>query len=251
VSDAKRGPAPPRPAGLRDLVAALALLALAVAFVSFGNWQWRRAAESRATAESFAAAAAAEPLTELPSEPLEDAVRFRRLVATGHFVADRQVLLDNIVHDEAVGYDVLTPFAPAGGGPWLLVNRGWVAAPPDRSVLPSVTVDAAERTLVGRLERLPRPGLRLGAGAPVTASSWPVVLSYPTAATLAELLEKPVHDFELLLDQGEPDGYLRDWRAPGLAPERHIVYAGQWWLFAAGAAAASVALLWRLRRRKQ
>jgi cytochrome oxidase assembly protein ShyY1 len=116
-------------------------------------------------------------------------------------------------------------------------------------VLPVVDVAATERTIVGRVDRLPRPGLTLGAAPTPSEVSWPLVLSYPSAALLTALLREPVHDYELLLDPSEPDGYLREWRAPGLAPERHIVYAGQWWLFAAGAVAAACGLVWRIRKR--
>ena len=35
------------------------------------------------------------------------------------------------------------------------------------------------------------------------------------------------------LDPGAPDGYLREWQPPGLAPLRHLSYAIQWWCFAA------------------
>jgi cytochrome oxidase assembly protein ShyY1 len=239
----------PRPAGLRDWIAAAVLVALGVLFALLGNWQWRRATQSGAVAERFAATAAAPAAHELPSEPLAEAARFQRLEITGRFAPDRQILLDNIVHDEVAGYDVLTPLEPTDGGAWLLVNRGWVAAGPDRNALPTVAVDATERTIVGRVERLPRPGLRLGAPTGSSAGPWPLVLSYPTAESLTALLKAPVHDYQLLLDPSEPDGYMRDWRAPGLAPERHIMYAGQWWLFAAGAVAAAGGLAWRSRNR--
>jgi surfeit locus 1 family protein len=32
----------------------------------------------------------------------------------------------------------------------------------------------------------------------------------------------------VLLDAGEPDGYLRQWQAPGFPPIHHIGYAVQW-----------------------
>ena len=32
----------------------------------------------------------------------------------------------------------------------------------------------------------------------------------------------------VLLDAGEPDGYVRNWTAPGFPPMRHIAYAVQW-----------------------
>jgi surfeit locus 1 family protein len=32
----------------------------------------------------------------------------------------------------------------------------------------------------------------------------------------------------VLLDAGDPDGYLRQWHAPGFPPMRHVAYAVQW-----------------------
>ena len=37
----------------------------------------------------------------------------------------------------------------------------------------------------------------------------------------------------VLLDPGEPDGYVRDWSPPGFPPMRHIGYAVQWFAMAA------------------
>jgi cytochrome oxidase assembly protein ShyY1 len=46
----------------------------------------------------------------------------------------------------------------------------------------------------------------------------------------------------LLLDAGANDGYVRDWQAPVMSPERHLAYAGQWLLFGLGSIAAAVAV---------
>jgi surfeit locus 1 family protein len=77
------------------------------------------------------------------------------------------------------------------------------------------------------------------------------VVQFPTAEELAQRLGEPVLDYQLLLDPEEPDGFVREWRAPGVAPERNLSYAGQWWLFATGAFAAAVVLTVRTVRRKQ
>ncbi len=94
--------------------------------------------------------------------------------------------------------------------------------------------------MTGRVERLPRPGIKLGAGAADTATGGVAVVLYPTAHELGALLGEPVADYELLLDDAAADGYVRDWRAPGLAIERHLAYAGQWFLLALGAFGAGV-----------
>jgi len=50
----------------------------------------------------------------------------------------------------------------------------------------------------------------------------------------------------VLLDPGEPDGYLRQWQPPGFPPIRHIAYAVQW--FSLAAALIVIYIVTNLRR---
>ncbi len=232
----------------RTLIASFGLLLCSALFAVLGVWQLRRAEASRDLIERFAVMDATEPRHELPAA-LADSERFQRVSVRGSYAEEPQFLLDNRLHEGIAGYEVLTALELDGGGPWLLVNRGWVAADLDRRVLPSVAVAAGTRRVTGRLERLPRAGLRLGPGAPAEPVTGVAVVQYPTAAELATALDRPLRDYELLLDPGEPDGYLRDWRAPGLTPDRHLSYAGQWLLLSVGALAAAVTILIKSRKR--
>jgi surfeit locus 1 family protein len=226
---------------VRTLVAIGGLLLLAVLFENLGTWQLRRADESRDTAARFETGASAAPLREPPAS-FSEAQRFRRVTVHGAYVDAPQFLLDNMLHDGAAGYHVLTPMRLDGSSRWLLVNRGWVSSGLDRRLLPVVDVDTGSRTVTGRIERLPRPGLNLGESQPMAAGAPLTVVEYPTTAVLAGAIGEPLFDYQLLLDPAEPDGYVRDWQAPGLGPERHLVYAGQWLLFAAGAVVAAVTI---------
>ena len=91
-------------------------------------------------------------MTAPPSDADRESLRFREAELRGEYVPGRQFLLDNMVHDGVAGYHVLTPWRADGGG-WVLVNRGWVPAHPDRAVLPSVALDASPVT-VRATERL-------------------------------------------------------------------------------------------------
>lgn len=229
-------------------VAIFGLLAFAALCAALGTWQLRRAEASRATVAQFASTAAGDPLASLPRE-LDDHTRFRRVEVDGEYVTEPQFLLDNMLHEGAAGYQVLTALRVPGVEQRVLVNRGWVPAGPDRAVLPDVAVDEGARTVSGRVERLPQPGLRLGEeaadhGEPI------VVLQYPTAAELARRLRAPVFDYELLLDASADDGFVRDWHAPGLGPERHLSYAGQWWALGLSALAAALVMAVKAMRRK-
>jgi surfeit locus 1 family protein len=166
----------------------------------------------------------------LPS--VADEFRYRRVELTGHYDTQAQVLLDNSTHEGLVGYQVVTPFIAAGADRAVAVNRGWVPASPDRTVLPEVAVDSSERILRARIDRLPVPALRLGQDARVPAGHLHV-LSFPQHSDLERALDRPLFSYVLLLEDGEADGYRRDWGPPGPGAERNLAYAGQWFLLAA------------------
>ena len=230
-------PSANRRSGVRNLL--LMLLGLAV-FGSLGTWQLNRSAERRDELAAFESAESAAPVTGLASVPPSG--ENRRVRLTGRYVADRQVLLDSMTHEGMRGYHVLTPLATPVG--MVLVNRGFVAGGPDRSQLPDVAVGGNERDVTGMAVPYFRRGLRLQEAA--TEASWPRRLVYPTVGDLRQLLDKPLPDYQLLLDSSEPDGYVRAWRPYGLEPERHMAYAVQWYGLAA--AAAGIWLAVTLRR---
>jgi surfeit locus 1 family protein len=233
----------------RSYVAVVALLALGVLFAALGTWQLRRAEESRATRAQFDDTGSVAVLEALPSS-LDGSERFRRIEVRGGYVERPQFLLDNMLHDGTAGYHVLTALRVAGRREQVVVNRGWVPTGIDRRVLPGVGVGGETRIVSGRLERLPQPGLRLAADDASDGSAGDVVvLQYPTAVELARRLGEPVSDYQVLLDAAAQDGYVREWRAPGVAPERHLAYAGQWLALAVGAAAAAFVMAYRLTRR--
>jgi surfeit locus 1 family protein len=233
----------------RTVVAIVGLAAFALLFAVLGRWQLRRADENRALAEQFAAGGVAAASTELPTA-LTDANRFHRIEVRGSFAAEPQFLLDNMLHDGVAGYHVLTVLRVEGSRRRLIVNRGWVGAGSDRRVLPDVSVATEPVTIAGRIERLPRPALRLGhEEAKVPPTDGVAVVEYPTMEQLVERVGQPLYDYQLLLDPQVPGGYARDWIAPGVGPERNLIYAGQWLLLAAGAFGAAVTIAFKSSRR--
>ena len=141
------------------LWATLAVIPVIGLCVAAGFWQLGRAEAKRQLFATFDAASQ----ERLADGPVPDehaaAYRYQYLTGTGRYDADRQVLLDNMVYKGRVGYQVLTPLRT--GNKAVLVNRGWIAADSDRSRVPTLAVDDQQRPVRGRLNLLPRPGLRL------------------------------------------------------------------------------------------
>jgi surfeit locus 1 family protein len=202
-------------------------IALLIALIALGRWQLERAGEKRALYQAFDAGTDATRLIDAATPAL---ARYRHVRAYGAYDSARQILIDNMSNSRGqAGYYVITPFAFASGG-WILVNRGWVPLGASRAIKPAVSVSAQAREISGRADDLPRAGIELGHGVGL-APPYPVVANFPTRAEIASLLKdgrwSRAADL-VLLDPGEPDGYLREWHPPGFPPIRHIAYAVQW-----------------------
>lgn len=205
-------------------------LAVGGLFLTLGLWQLDRGHSKAQLHAAFDASAQAQVL-RLDTPP-PAALSAPRASAAGRFDSTRQILLDNQTRDRVPGYRVWTPLRLGDGG-WLMVDRGWVAASPDRKQLPAIDVGADERQLSGYWRPLPQPGLRLEPE-DCKSGGFPRVLNYPTLELLACVLDAPVADGLLLLDPDAADGFVREWSLPNpVPPERHYAYAAQWFAFAA------------------
>ena len=219
----------------------LMLLGLAI-FGSLGTWQLERSSERRAELDAFANARAEPPVAGL--HPIPAGGDYLRVRVTGRYRNDRQILLDNMTYEGSRGYHVLTPLQTAEGV--VLVNRGFVAGPANRSQLPDIAVGAQQREVTAMAAPYFQRGVRLENAS--AGDSWPRRLVYPTAGELRELLGAGLPDYQLLLDSAQPDGHVRVWRPYGLAPERHLAYAVQWYGLAAAAVGIWLAITLKRRR---
>jgi surfeit locus 1 family protein len=203
---------------------------LIAVMIALGRWQLRRAEEKRALFDAFAAGADATLLIDIHTHKVR---RYQHVEASGRYDESRQLLIDNMVSGGRAGYYVVTPFALQGGG-WLLVNRGWLPLGASRAVPPAIAVAGAERRIRGRADNMPSPGIRLGDNTALSGP-YPVVADFPTHADVAQLLRESAWTNAadlVLLDPGEPDGYVRSWAPPGFPPMRHVGYALQWFALA-------------------
>jgi surfeit locus 1 family protein len=209
----------------RPFTTLLAIVLIAL-LVSLGRWQLHRAAEKQVLFDAFAAGSGAPQKIDLASAKVP---RYSEVEADGHYDETRQILIDNMVNAERAGYFVVTPFALQAGG-WVLVNRGWIPLGRSRAERPAIPVAGDQRRIRGRADNLPSPGIRMGTPAAL-AAPFPVVADFPTHAAVAQLLGEArwtqAADV-ILLDPAEPDGFVRNWTAPGFPPMRHIGYAVQW-----------------------
>lgn len=205
----------------------LAVLLLLPLLLGLGFWQLDRAEQKRAWLVQLKMAAQQDAVNLNVSQPEFEHAAHRHAKASGRYDAAHQVLLDNQVRDRRQGYLVLTPLRLAGSDLAVLVDRGWVPAPPARSQLPPVDIAELAVTVQGVIDKGPSAGLKLGEAA--GEAGWPLRLQYLDYALLAQRLPYSLLPYLIRLDPDQPQGYRRDWQpVTEMGPATHVGYAVQW-----------------------
>jgi surfeit locus 1 family protein len=132
-----------------SMLAVFAVTVFVSVFAAAGFWQLQRA-HYKEQLQARVEASMRETTIELPGTKVRaEDVEFRSIHVRGEWVTDRTIFIDNKIQDGVVGYQVVTPLRITPGNVQVLVNRGWVAAPPLRSELPSVATPSGAMEISG------------------------------------------------------------------------------------------------------
>ena len=218
------------------LAPSLAVAILLPLFLYLGYWQLQRADEKRVLqAEYDARATGAVAMVERRLQRPE-ALQFYRVVAKGHYEADRQILIDNRVHQGRVGYHVITPLRLLDSDVRLLVNRGWIAAGTRRDVLPQVPTPAGTTTVEG-IAIVPSGHIfELD-----TKTEEAIVWQNLVLARYAKWSGLKLQPVVLQQTSDAADGLVRAWTRPDTGADKHRGYAFQWYSLASTILIAYVA----------
>lgn len=190
---------------------------------ALGQWQTGRA-EHKQDLQQRLDSLSSEPAVEVGSALADpEDVLLRRVQVRGVFDDRYTVFLDNRIYRHQPGYHVATPLRIAGSERYVLVNRGWVAANPDRS-LPRVPAPPGEQRVEGIAlpysDRFIELSTKIAEG-----QVWQNLgLERYRQATRLEL-----QPFVIQQQSVATDGLVRDWPRPDLKRDTHLAYAFQWY----------------------
>jgi surfeit locus 1 family protein len=211
----------------------IATLLVAGIGIALGNWQTRRAEEKIAIADSIAARSQLDPLPvqTLPENAVPE--EFRPITATGTFVKDWPVYLDNRPLNGKAGFYLLMPLRVAGSERVVLVQRGWFPRDPqDRQRLPSIPVSHEEVKLIGRVRTSVGKLMQLGETPALTPGA---IVQNVNIEALAAASKLPLQNFIIEQTNDLGDGLVRDWPLPSAGVDTHRAYAFQWYALSAAA----------------
>ncbi|MAH73466.1 MAG: hypothetical protein CBC09_05550 [Cellvibrionales bacterium TMED49] len=196
--------------------------------VSLGFWQLSRAEEKRLIKELYSQNQVA-PRASIDDLEEDKNMQYRKIKLSGTLSGDKRIFLDNKVRLRRPGYEVFEELKPEGRNISVLVNRGWVPASLDRSVLPTLEGIEGTVTLKGSLYRTLAGGLRLDDGIEVPVN-WPIRVGWITAKRAEVFYQRPFYSYQLRLDRSSPGALETGWPIVSINPEKHIAYSVQWFL---------------------
>ena len=210
------------------LLFALLLLPL---LLGLGYWQLQRADEKQQILDQYNANRQLPPVSTVAELATVADLQYRPAWIAGAVDNQRTIILDNRVKYGRPGYEILQAVEIAGADKKLLINRGWVPASLDRSVLPTIPEIEAEVQLRGFLYRTLRGGYQLDDGVG-RVLDWPSRVGWVTVERSEELFGEPFFAYQLRLNSDSAGALETGWVTVSVQPHKHTAYAVQWFAMA-------------------
>ncbi len=204
----------------------LAALLAATLTAGLGIWQLGRAQQKIDLQASIDRRWSAEPVTNsdlLRAKDPQD-LHYVRALATGHWIPERTIYLDNRTMGGHAGFLVVTPLRLTDSDATLLVQRGWVARNfQDRNRLPELPLPGGEVAVSGRLSPPPSHYFELG-----ESESGPIRQNIDLSAYSRETGLALFTQMSLQQTGDDASVLKRDWPRFEADVHKHYGYAAQW-----------------------
>jgi len=202
-------------------------------FISLGQWQYQKAEAKQALQSQLDGHKNETPVPFPLQSDDPEPWRYRQVKVTGIYDTRYQILLDNQVDNNRVGYHVITPLHIDGTDQYVLVNRGWVPAQANHSDTPVVSTPQGMQQIQGQVWIPTTKIYSLEKPADRTDTKWQSV--WQNMDMQRYLASVPIAVSPLVIrlsPASEAGGFMRNWPAPAERIETHIGYAYQWYGFA-------------------
>ena len=207
-------------------------------FVHLGFWQLDREEEKRVLLEEREARLQQPPIKASIVQSEGPDLAGLPILLSGNFLQEFTLLLDNVVLEGNVGFEVHQLFRDYSGRHFL-VNRGFV--PMGRTRDDPVDIPAVSGKQVQIVGSVYQKG-----GAPLSLqheqnleNDFPAIVQHIDIVQLRNTVDRDVYPHVIRLKEGQHGALPRYWPDTVIPPEKHLGYAIQWF-----AMATAVVILW-------
>ena len=214
-----------------NLIPTIIFLLVLPILLRLGFWQLDRAEEKRGLITLFKQQNELGPLLIKDTIEFDEKLNYRTAKVTGKYNLEKQIFIDNKIHQGKTGVYVMTPFKLNNSEYSVLVNRGWVPMVIDRSSLPKIKTPTQTLKLNGKI--------KINAKKPFTVGDqfqsnqgWPALMQWINIAEIENKSGLKLLPYVFLLEEKEKSGYVRNWKPVVMQPEKSTSYAVQWFALA-------------------
>lgn len=235
-----------RPLAINTL-AVMLLIALFITLLKLGFWQLDRANNKEVT-NALRTKRLHTTSLALPKIAQLNGLNGQQITLQGQLDFSKSMLLDNRVVNGVVGFEVLVPLHMKNQNR-VLINLGWIAAGPKRSILPALTMWKNIEEVSGYLHR---PSLNPFVNSLINASDkkqYPIVIPAVDFEEIKTALDQDYYPSVIRLHEDSDWGYYKAWRwSNKMTAHKHRGYAIQWFALALTLLLLSSYFIWRLNQ---
>lgn len=213
------------------LIPTIVTLLILPILLRLGFWQLDRAEEKRDLIALFKQQDESGPLFINKKIKFDEKLNYRKAIVEGSYNLEKQIFLDNKIHQGKTGVHVLTPFKLNNSEYSILVNRGWVPMAMDRLSLPKIETTKRQLSLSGKIKIIGKKPFMVGEQFQ-SNKGWPALMQWINIKDIENKSGLKLLPCLFLLDDKEQSGYVRDWNPVVMQPEKSTSYAVQWFSLA-------------------
>jgi surfeit locus 1 family protein len=203
--------------------------------IAMGFWQLDRGNQKQQVMQAFEKNAQGKPeiftARQIQEHDLQSLL-WHKVQLKGQFDNAHQFLLDNQPMGFKMGYYIYTPFRLDESSTYILINRGWVTANPDRKILPEIKLPTEKLSIIGTVKQPQGTGMVLSEDLVEKLPNGLIRIQQVKLEQIGELAGVELQPYIVRLNEASPAGYMRNWPLPGFGKEKHYAYAFQWFAMA-------------------
>ena len=204
-------------------------------FIKLGFWQLDRADQKKIINMAFVDRQSQPPIplnNETIQMPIEDII-WHHVTISGEFLNDKNIILDNQVVQEKIGFLIYTPFKILDSNRTILVNRGWYPLSNSRNDVPNIPPIKGAQAIEGEINQMPSSGISLGKVVTEKLDESSFRLQKMDYEVLCSLLGKDLMRYVVKLKKPIFDKtYILDSGIPVPDSDKNYGYAFQWFAMA-------------------
>ena len=155
--------------------------------------------------------------------------QFQSISVEGEYLNELTFFIQDRIYQGESGFEVFTPLRIKNDDKLLLVDRGWIKKTKNQTLnLPAVQ---GKQSLVGYIKYVDEYQFVLGNNI-LSPEKKPLIMQKMDIKELSRITDRMFYPFVVRLDPAMANGFVRDWVISVTPPERHRMYAIQWFALA-------------------